>query len=77
MSLKPDNIIFLYTDGVTEAMDPEDKLFSEKRLKDYLSSVKDKNIINIIHGVREEIKSFAQERLQSDDITMLALRYNG
>jgi sigma-B regulation protein RsbU (phosphoserine phosphatase) len=77
MTLEPDDVIFLYTDGVTEAMNPRKELFSEERLKQCLSRSKGKNLQEIIDGVRTEIKDFAQGASQSDDITMLALRFNG
>ena len=72
----------LYSDNaklreVTEAMNPEARLFSGERLKESLSNLKGKDITNIIHEIRARIKTFAQEMPQSDDITMLALKYNG
>jgi sigma-B regulation protein RsbU (phosphoserine phosphatase) len=75
--LKPDDIIFLYTDGVTEAMNPQDKLFSPERLKACLSNLKERDIKDIVNGIRREIQIFSEGTLQSDDITMLALRYKG
>ena len=77
LTLKPNDIVFLYTDGVTEAMNPESQLFSDERLKQTLADLKEKDIKDIIHGVRAEIEVFAQGTLQSDDITMLALKFNG
>ena len=77
LSLKPNDIIFMYTDGVTEAMSPEGQLFSDERLKQCLSNLRGKGIEDIIHGVRTEITNFARGRTQSDDITMLALKYKG
>jgi len=75
--LKPNDVFFTYTDGVTEAMNLESKLFSGERLKESLSDLEGKDITNIIHEIRARIKTFAQEMPQSDDITMLALKYNG
>jgi len=77
LTLKPNDVIFMYTDGVTEAMNLEAKLFSGERLKQSLSNLKGKDITNIIHEVRVQIKAFIQRMPQSDDITMLALKYNG
>jgi sigma-B regulation protein RsbU (phosphoserine phosphatase) len=74
--LKSNDVIFLYTDGVTEAMNPENNQFSNERLRDCLVSLKDKNIEDIIHGVRQEVSVFTQGNIQSDDITMLAVKYN-
>jgi len=75
--LEPNDVIFLYTDGVTEAMNPESQLFSDKRLIQCLSKMKEKGIQDIIHGVRTEVATFAQGAPQSDDITLLALKFNG
>jgi serine phosphatase RsbU (regulator of sigma subunit)/anti-sigma regulatory factor (Ser/Thr protein kinase) len=75
--LKPGDTIFLYTDGVTEAMDPEKKQFSEERLRATLIKFKDRNIKDIIQAMRQEVSAFARGEQQSDDITMLALRYKG
>jgi len=75
--LDPGDMFFLYTDGVTEAMNTKQELFSEERLKDDLNKLKDKNITEIIKALRNEIATFVKDAPQSDDITMLALKYNG
>jgi len=75
--LKPDDIIFLYTDGITEAMNPRGEIFSDDRLRTTLSSLKGNNITEIVCGVRDEVKNYAQEAPQSDDITIVALHYKG
>ena len=77
LTLKPHDIIFLYTDGVTEAMNPEGELFSEERLRQCLSELKPKDAENVINLVRPEIATFVREALQADDITMLALEFRG
>ena len=75
--LEPDDVIFMYTDGVTEAMNPESRQFSDERLKRRLTDLREEDIESIIYEIREDIRDFAQGTPQSDDITMLALRYNG
>lgn len=75
--LKPNDIILLYTDGVTEAMNPEAQLFSDERLKKILVGLKKKDIRDIINRIKVEINTFANGAPQSDDITMLALKFNG
>jgi len=77
LMLKPNDMIFLYTDGVTEAMNPQNQLFTETRLKQCLSSLKTKGIKDIISGTQKEIHSFVQDAPQSDDITILSLKYKG
>jgi len=76
-TLAPGDVIFLYTDGVTEAMNPENEFFSEERLKEYLSKLTDRSVEEIVKGVKNEIKLFVRDREQSDDITMLALKFRG
>lgn len=75
--LKPGDIIFLYTDGITEAMNPQAEIFSDERLRTTLSSLKGNNITEIVCGVRDEVKNYAREAPQSDDITIVALQYKG
>jgi serine phosphatase RsbU (regulator of sigma subunit)/C4-dicarboxylate-specific signal transduction histidine kinase len=77
VALKPGDVIFFYTDGVTEAMNPRSEFFSEERLKTTLSSLQDRQIVDLVSGVRDAVRNFAQGAPQSDDITMLALQYKG
>jgi sigma-B regulation protein RsbU (phosphoserine phosphatase) len=68
--------LFLYTDGITEAMNPQKEFFTEARLKRALSGLKGRDITDMVHELRKEISAFVQEEPQSDDITMLVLRFN-
>ena len=70
--------IFLYTDGVTEAMNSKRELFSEERLLAFLNREdKSESLETLLNKLQNEIKSYAGEVAQSDDITMLALTYRG
>jgi len=71
------DILFLYTDGVTEAMDQEGRLFSEARLQETLTRLRNESTENILHKTRAEIAAFVAETPQSDDITMVVLKYRG
>ena len=75
--LKQGDTIFLYTDGVTEAMNPEEELFSDEKLEQTLARLRKRDIEEIVHGVQLEIETFSTGTAQSDDITMLALRFYG
>ena len=63
--------IFLYTDGVTEAMNRQDELFGEKRLLAWMSQNRGAAPEEALHGLREAIAVFADGAEQYDDITML------
>jgi sigma-B regulation protein RsbU (phosphoserine phosphatase) len=75
-SFAPDDILFLYTDGVNEAMNPRDEQFSSERILSVLNGVIDENynIREYTNCILDEVKTFADGAEQSDDITMLMLR---
>jgi len=69
------NTFFLYTDGVTEAMDSKKEFFTEDGLQKTLQALTGKDVKTVIHGVREALRDFTKDEPQSDDITMLAIRF--
>lgn len=75
MRLEKDDILFLYTDGVNEAMDAGNNEFSYERLENILKSVKAETPREIISLVLNEVSRFAQGAVQSDDITLLVMKY--
>ena len=72
--LEKGDTIFLYTDGVTEAMNPDRVLFSEQNLFNTLKKNRDCPPLDLLSAVKTEIDIFAEGAGQADDITMLALR---
>jgi sigma-B regulation protein RsbU (phosphoserine phosphatase) len=77
LELLPEDILFLYTDGVTEAMNIDNVQFSEEKLIDILDKNKDEMVSDIINNVKVAVEQHASGTTQSDDITMLILKYNG
>ncbi|RPI73038.1 MAG: response regulator [Ignavibacteriales bacterium] len=75
ITVKPGESIFLYTDGVTEAMNKTEEEFSESRLVSSLSDIADLSSTEIIEQVFNEVQNFSNGIEQSDDITCLALKY--
>jgi sigma-B regulation protein RsbU (phosphoserine phosphatase) len=69
--------IFLYTDGVTEAMNEREVLFSEKRMEKSLETVKEKPVEEVVDALLEKIMAFARGVPQHDDITMMMLKFYG
>ena len=69
------DMLYLYTDGVTEAMNAEGGLFGEDRLEATLCKYSDFNPRSACVGVRRAITDFTLDCEQSDDITMLGLKY--
>ena len=78
IDLAPGDSLFLYTDGVSEAMNPEGQLFTEERIKETLNSLpKGQNPEELLPRMQASIRKYADTAEQSDDITMLGLRYYG
>ncbi len=77
ITLAPGETLFLYTDGVTEAMDGKRELFGDDRLGDYLNGSIASDPPALCTDLRVAIDAYSGGAAQSDDITMLALRYNG
>jgi len=78
MILTPGDTLFLYTDGVTEAMNSQQAFFSDPTLIETIARCPDQRTPEaIIDCVLKAVKAFTGEEPQSDDITMLALYYRG
>ena len=77
LDLAPGDAIYLYTDGVTEATDLNEELYGEDRLHAVLQKYKDESMEVICNEIKKDVDLFAGEAPQFDDITMLALKYNG
>jgi sigma-B regulation protein RsbU (phosphoserine phosphatase) len=71
------DMLLLYTDGITEAMDSARNLFSEKRLAELLSSQKYKSAEEVVQSTVTEVKRFEDGMDQADDITVLVAQYFG
>ena len=77
MKLESGDILYLYTDGVTEAMDINNNQYGEERLSNCLNKVdKNADLPTILKFVKDDLSDHVGEADQSDDITMLAIRLN-
>ncbi|MCR5238713.1 MAG: SpoIIE family protein phosphatase [Prevotella sp.] len=74
LQLEHGETLLLYTDGVTEAINVNDEEYGEKRLEETLKDVTQQNCQQIINTVKADVKTFAGEAEQSDDITLLAIK---
>ena len=74
-TIQPGNLIFLYTDGLTEAENQEHQLFGENRMMEALSHAA-RTPHAIIDTLNESISAFVGDAEQSDDLTMLAIQLN-
>lgn len=69
--------VVFYTDGVTEARDPEGHLFSEQRLVEWLARQSGQPPQQVIDSLTSEVENFESGAPHADDVTLLSLRYHG
>jgi phosphoserine phosphatase RsbU/P len=74
--LEPGDMIVIYTDGVTEAMNQQKKLYSEGRLRETLTALKGYSVEDTVAAIFSSVKAHAAGEPQSDDIAVLALKRN-
>ena len=77
IQLVPGDTVFLYTDGVTEAMNAENEEFGLERMVDALNLELDVPVAKLVDNVRGAVGAFVGDAPQADDITMMVLRYFG
>ena len=75
--LHPGDRLFVYTDGVPEATDAENRLFGPERMLEALNSDPGADPQALLHNVWQAINTFAGDAPQFDDVTMLSFHYNG
>lgn len=75
--LHPGDKFFVYTDGVPEATNAENKLFGTDRMLAALNRDPEADLHQLLANVRREIDDFVQDAPQFDDITMLGFEFIG
>jgi sigma-B regulation protein RsbU (phosphoserine phosphatase) len=74
--LKPGDLLFCYTDGITEAQGPSGAEFSEQRCMDALANAGTDALHSLLDGLRRDVAMFTGSPLLDDDCTMLVLRHS-
>ena len=77
LMLEPGTKLFVYTDGVPEATNPEMELFGARRMLDALNGVPKAAPRETLKSVRRAVDGFVQDAEQFDDLTMLCMEYKG
>lgn len=75
LQLEPNDTLVLYSDGVTEAMDPDEQLYGVARLRGVLTGKNEMPLDEIQKTVLESVENFARGARQADDLTMLLVRF--
>ena len=77
IQLEAGDTLLLYTDGVTEAEDKDRNLFQQMRLEEVFAQYPDSSLKTLQDGIFSAVDKFADGASQSDDFTLLAVRYRG
>ena len=77
IELTPGDIVYVYTDGVTEATDINQELYGEDRLYAAINSQEFETVEDICKYIKKDVDEFVGEAPQFDDITMVAFKYIG
>jgi phosphoserine phosphatase RsbU/P len=75
LQLEPNDTLVLYSDGVTEAMDPDEQLYGTGRLRSVLLGKNEMALDEIQKTVLESVENFARGARQADDLTILLVRF--
>ncbi|GAB4179872.1 MAG: hypothetical protein Kow00108_16030 [Calditrichia bacterium] len=76
IQLHPDDLIVIYTDGVTEAMNTKRELYSEERFLNAIRTYGSGDVVDFINSLKSDIKQFTGGYEQNDDITLVAIKEN-
>ena len=74
IQLLKDDVLVLFTDGVTEAKNTEDEEYSDEKLEQLALELSGSPAREILTGIQTDVKAFAKNTTQSDDITVITLK---
>jgi sigma-B regulation protein RsbU (phosphoserine phosphatase) len=77
VKLEPGDLIVAFSDGVTEAMNPDSEEFSDDRLIACANANKGKTPQQVLDALLADVQTFIAGANQSDDVTAVLVRYNG
>jgi sigma-B regulation protein RsbU (phosphoserine phosphatase) len=77
ISLSPRDMLLVYTDGVTEAMDPSQALYEEEQLVKLYGAREYASAEDVVSVTVDDVWRFQAEAVQADDVTVLAVEYFG
>lgn len=74
LQLSPGDFVLFYSDGITEAMSPDNQIFGGDRLKEALASHAGGSADDLMQSVLSAVRAFRRNAPWSDDITLIAIR---
>ena len=71
---KPGDLFFFYSDGITEARNPQGNMYGEEHLVDFLQKNAGNNVQKLIGGLKEDVVAFSKSDTFDDDFTCVAVK---
>lgn len=73
LRMVPGDVLFIYTDGLTEAQNAAGELFTDARMLTAINALPDRSVKALVEGMRQQVAGFVLDAPPADDLTMLAL----
>jgi sigma-B regulation protein RsbU (phosphoserine phosphatase) len=74
VTLSPDDLLFLFTDGLSEAMDAQGNEYTEDRIRDFLVEHRTLSAQDIVDAILDDVKKFDPSSPPQDDTTIVAMK---
>jgi len=74
LNLQSDDVLILFTDGISEALNKQVEEFSDEKLEETAIKLSTGSATEILEGIKQEVEDFAEGAPQSDDITMVVIK---
>ena len=73
--IEPETTLFLYSDGIPEAVNLSGEVYSQSRLRGHLSAMHSQSSKDAIGAIKQDLDEFVGTADQFDDVTLLALKW--
>jgi serine phosphatase RsbU (regulator of sigma subunit) len=74
IDIRPGDMLFVFTDGVTDAMNPNQEAFGEERLKALVRQIAHLSVAQIISRTSQELRTWMRDAPQFDDLTFIVVK---
>lgn len=74
LNLQSDDVLILFTDGISEALNTQEEEFSDEKLEETAIKLSSGSAAEILDGIKKEVQNFTEGAPQSDDITMVVIK---
>jgi sigma-B regulation protein RsbU (phosphoserine phosphatase) len=77
LALSKGDLLFLYTDGVTDCKNPDGEMYGMERLSKFMAQPKEPDPKTMVDDLMKELMDFKGESEQADDISLMAVQFYG